>query len=79
MTRTALIVALPPGTPPRIVPGDADDDWLVALAVHGQADVICTRNRDLFHADVLAYCRGQGVEVMNDLDLLARLRDDAQP
>ena len=70
----ALIVALPAGVPPRVVPDDEDDDYLVGTAIHAKAEVLCTRDRDLFHSDVLAYCRAHGVEVMDDLELLARLR-----
>ncbi len=59
---------------PRIVPHDADDDAVVATAVAGQAEILCTRNRHLFHRDVLDYCRQHGVEVMDDIELLRRLR-----
>lgn len=70
----ALIVRLPAGPPPRVVPADEDDDYMVATAVHAKADVLCTRDRHLFQVDVLAYCRAHGIEVMDDIGLLARLR-----
>jgi hypothetical protein len=38
------------------------------------ADVICTRNRHLFHEAVVAYCRQYAIEIMDDIDLLAVLR-----
>jgi putative PIN family toxin of toxin-antitoxin system len=74
----ALIVQLPAGPPPRVVPADEDDDYVVATAVHAKADVLCTRDRDLFHADALAYCDAHGIEVMDDVALLHRLRAVAQ-
>ena len=68
--------------PPRIVPHDPDDDIVVATAVAGGADVLCTRNRHLFHESVVAYCRDHGVEIMDDLSLLQKLRQskpESQP
>ncbi|MBW3539126.1 MAG: putative toxin-antitoxin system toxin component, PIN family [Planctomycetes bacterium] len=69
----SLVVALPDPLP-RVVPDDPDDDPLVAAAVAGGADAICTRNRHLFHPDVLDYCRRHGIRVLSDLDLLTELR-----
>jgi hypothetical protein len=57
----------------RVVPHDPDDDHVVA-AVGAGADVHCTRNRHLYHEAVIAYCREHGVEIMDDIRLLARLR-----
>ena len=69
----AVVVSLPSDLP-RVVPHDPDDDVLVATAVAGKVDVLCTRNRHLFHETVVAYCRECGIEVMDDIELLARLR-----
>ncbi len=69
------VVSLP--TPlPQVVPHDPDDDTVVATAIAGQAEVLCTRNRHFFHESVVAYCRQCGLELMNDIELLNRLRDD---
>lgn len=62
----------------QVVPHDPDDDHVVAAAVVAGADVLCTRNRHLRHEDVVAHCRRYGVEVMDDLELLRRLRE-AEP
>ena len=59
---------------PRVVPHDSDDDMIVATALVGEGDVICTRNRHLFHEDVLSYCREQKIEILDDLTLLTRIR-----
>jgi putative PIN family toxin of toxin-antitoxin system len=71
----AAVVSLPAPVP-RIVPHDPDDDVVVATAVGGKVEVLCTRNRHLFHPSVLAYCREHAIEVMDDLQLLATLREN---
>jgi hypothetical protein len=58
----------------QVVPYDPDDDNVVGAAVAARVDVICTRNKHLHHEAVIAYCRQYAIEVMDDLDLLARLR-----
>jgi hypothetical protein len=37
--------------------------------------VLCTRDRDFYAPEVVAFCRQRGIEVMNDVELLRRLRD----
>lgn len=70
----SLIVALADPIP-RVVPGDPDDDHVVATAVAGAAEVLCTRNlKHLGHPDVVRYCRERSIEIMDDLALLTRLR-----
>lgn len=71
----SLVVAIP-DPPPRVVPDDPDDDAVTATAVAGGAEVICTRNKHLFHADVLDYCHGHGIRVLSDTQLLTELRAD---
>lgn len=69
----SLLVALPDPLP-RVVPDDADDDAVIATAIAGKGDVICTRNRHLFHPDVLACCRLHEIRVLSDVELLGELR-----
>jgi putative PIN family toxin of toxin-antitoxin system len=63
-----------PGPAPRIVPSDADDDPVVHTAIVGRADILCTLNRDFYHASVLEYCKARGVLVGSDVAILEILR-----
>jgi putative PIN family toxin of toxin-antitoxin system len=63
-----------PGPAPRIVPSDADDDPVVHTAVVGRAEILCTLNRDFYHASVLEYCKARGVVVGSDVAILDLLR-----
>lgn len=69
----ADIVVVPVGPPPVVV-GDPLDDHVVFTAEEYRADVICTRDRHLFHPSVLAYCSRRGIRILTDLELLAELR-----
>lgn len=71
-----VVVPLPAGTQLAIVERDPDDDSVIATAIIGQADVLCTLDRHLFHADVVAHCRAHAIEIMNDIDLLRVLREE---
>src|SRR5438105_12637793 len=46
----SLIVA--PMSPPPVQTQDPDDDLVIATAVSGGAEVICTRDRHLLHASI---------------------------
>jgi putative PIN family toxin of toxin-antitoxin system len=63
-----------PGPAPRVVPSDPDDDPVVHTAVVGQADALCTLNRDFHHPFVRNYCRERGVLIADDVALLNLLR-----
>jgi putative PIN family toxin of toxin-antitoxin system len=53
---------------------DRDDDLVIATAVHGRADVLCTRDNDILDPPVVRYCASHGINVLTDVGLLARLR-----
>lgn len=65
-----------PAPLPFQVRHDPDDDPIVAAAVYGRADVLCTRDRHLRRPEVIAYCAQFNIRVLTDLELLAEL--DAQ-
>jgi putative PIN family toxin of toxin-antitoxin system len=56
-----------------VVLADPNDDPVIYTAVAGRADVLCAMDRDFYAPDVLAFCREQGVEIMNDVQLLQML------
>ena len=71
------MVNLPPGVPAAVVPKDPDDDPIIATAVAGQAEIICTRDRHFWHPDVQQYCAAHGIRIMTDIELLQLLQAPA--
>ncbi|HWC90683.1 MAG TPA: putative toxin-antitoxin system toxin component, PIN family [Pirellulales bacterium] len=69
----SVCVSIAP-VPPAIVPHDPKDDAIVLTAIAGRADVLCSRDRHLFHPGVVAECARHGVRVVRDDDLLRELR-----
>src|SRR6266853_6250100 len=63
-----------PGPAPRVVPSDEEDDPVVHTAVIGRADALCTLNRHFYADPVLEYCKGRGVFLASNVDLLRTLR-----
>ena len=72
--RRSLNVVLPPLQAIAVVSGDRDDDLVIATAVEGQAEALCTRDKHLRAPSAIQYCRQRGIEVLHDVDLLVRLR-----
>jgi uncharacterized protein len=70
----SLVVPIPPMAVRRIVPADPNDDPIVAAAILGKAEVICTWDNDFFEASVLRRLAQFGIEVLRDGELLRRLR-----
>jgi putative PIN family toxin of toxin-antitoxin system len=62
------------------VPHDPDDDPIVATAVYGRAEVLCTRDRHLLRPEVVKYCQQFDIRVLTDTQLLEELRKlDREP
>jgi hypothetical protein len=57
-----------------VVLADPTDDPIIYTAVDGQVDVLCAMDRDFYAPAVVAFCRQRGIEIMNDVELLRRLR-----
>jgi putative PIN family toxin of toxin-antitoxin system len=75
----ALIVNPPAATTTQVVSADPDDDPVVTTAVHGQAEVLCTRDHHLHGSAVKAYCSNHGIQVLTDIEVLQILRAAASP
>jgi putative PIN family toxin of toxin-antitoxin system len=57
-----------------VVLNDPNDDPVVYTAIHGKADVLCTLDRDFYEPEVVAFCRQRGVSVLDDVELLQKLK-----
>jgi putative PIN family toxin of toxin-antitoxin system len=57
-----------------VVLADPTDDPIIYTAVDGRADFLCAMDRDFYAPAVVAFCRQRGIEIMNDVELLKRLR-----
>jgi putative PIN family toxin of toxin-antitoxin system len=69
-----LIVIPASATPTPVVANDPKDDAIIATAVDGQAEVLCTLDRHIHDPTVVAYCAQHGVRVLTDIELLNELR-----
>jgi predicted nucleic acid-binding protein len=58
----------------EVITEDPADDLVLATAVIGRANVLCTLDRHFAFPAVPQYARSHGVEVTNDVELLRRLR-----
>ena len=65
-----------PAEGPPVVLKDTNDDPVIYTAIAGAADVICTVDRHFYEPNVLEFCYRQGIQILNDLDLLQDLRQE---
>jgi putative PIN family toxin of toxin-antitoxin system len=73
----ALVAAVSDmASPTEVVPvcQDPDDDLVIATAVVGRSNVICTLDRHLRAPLVQAYCATFEIRILTDAELLAELR-----
>jgi uncharacterized protein len=70
----ALVVDPAPTDIIPVVKSDPDDDHLIATAVVGKAEVICTRDKHFNDPAVRSYCQNQSIRILTDADLLLQLR-----
>ncbi|HEY7389396.1 MAG TPA: putative toxin-antitoxin system toxin component, PIN family [Bryobacteraceae bacterium] len=57
-----------------VVLGDPEDDPVVYTAAMGRVEVLCAMDRHFYSPPVVDFCRQRGIDVMNDVELLQRLR-----
>ena len=53
---------------------DPQDDPILATALAGHVDVLCTLDRHFRHPDVLTLCTAHALRILSDLELLTELR-----
>ena len=68
-----------PASPAPVRTRDPDDDQVIAAAVAGRAEVICTRDQHFFDPSVQCACAAHGIRILNDVDLLLELRALSPP
>ena len=66
-----------PGSAPTVVSADPEDDPVIQTALLGQAECLCTLDRHLYAPEIVAFLRRHSIVVLNDVQLLKRLRSDA--
>lgn len=54
----------------NLVPGDPDDDPVLATALTGRADILCTRDRHFQDAAVVRVCHTASIRLLTDVELL---------
>lgn len=63
---------------PKAVPGDVlrdpTDAAILGTAVAGKADVLCTRDEDLFDESVRRFCAENGIQLLTDLQFIETFR-----
>jgi predicted nucleic acid-binding protein len=72
LRRSSDIVSLNPAVIAPI--RDPNDVIVMQTAIIGQADVLCTRDKDFFEEPACEYLKKIGITVMNDIVLLRQLR-----
>ena len=70
----ALVVSPQPDQVSPVVSDDPDDDLVIATAIVGQAEKLCTLDRHLHQPQVREYCKQRGIEILTDVELLDLLR-----
>jgi hypothetical protein len=50
-----------------------NDDPVLYTAVAAGADVLCVKDRDFYDPNVMAFCKRQDIELMDDIALLRLL------
>ena len=78
VAKGAELVDLPSPLTPAVL-HDPDDDPIVATAVYGQTNVLCTLDRHLRSPSVEAYCAQFRIRILTDVELLNELRQLDQP
>jgi len=69
----SLLVEPEPTVAVGVVANDPDDNPIVATAIVGKAQALCTLDKHLHHTAVIDFCGRYGIRVLRDVELLALL------
>jgi putative PIN family toxin of toxin-antitoxin system len=53
---------------------DEKDIFVLQTALSGEANILCTRDRDFFEPPASIFLESRGIDVLTDVELMARLR-----
>jgi putative PIN family toxin of toxin-antitoxin system len=53
---------------------DVTDQMVIQTAILGEADILCTTDKDFFEEPACEYLRGLGISAVDDVTLIKRLR-----
>ena len=53
---------------------DVNDTVVIQTAVIGEADILCSKDRDFFEPPAEEFLRKAGIAVLDDISLMHRLR-----
>jgi putative PIN family toxin of toxin-antitoxin system len=70
----AISCLVTPETVPGDVLRDATDAPILGTALAGKADVLCTRDADLFEESVQRFCSARGIELLTDLQFIDKFK-----
>ena len=56
------------------IQSDPDDNAVIATAIAGQAEVICTRDQHFRQKNVVDFCAQHGILILDDVELLTVIR-----
>ena len=74
LSQVAEMVQLPEASGEVSITTDPEDMPVLQTAILGAAQVLCTLDRHFYSPTVRAYCGQHGLEVVEDAELLSRLR-----
>ena len=69
------VTEIVPSNPLLITPiRDVNDTIVMQTAIIGEAEILCTRDQDFFDPPAEPFLRSAGIEVLDDIALMRRLR-----
>lgn len=74
VANAAAVVNIPITGSELAISNDPNDDPIIATAMAGKAEVVCTLDRHLRNPEVVAHCLARGIRMLTDVQLLEALK-----